>query len=836
LGIFLKILSPKRTVKYACFALLIFLTACNTTKNLTDQQFLVEKNKVIDKSNSKVSKDEVENFIKQKPNRKILSLIPFNLWLYNQIDKEKLAHHKEKRDARFDRINAKRIEKRHAKNEKRKRKGKAPKEPKLKDKDKPTFRESLLDIAEEPVIYDSVVTAQTSRQMQKYLFSKGYFYSKVRDSVSFNPNTKKARVFYFLNPGNQYFIENIHYSIPDEELSYYIFNDTIGRILKSGAPFDADVMQKERQRIMDNLVNNGYFYFEPDYIYFDIDSAVGNRKVNVTIGAKKFPVFANAEKDSVSYVKHPRFYLNNIYIITETTGRDFKNASFTDTLVYNDFIFLSNKPLAYKKDVLLHQVDFFKGQVFQKSLAERAYKRLLNLGVFRSVLIQYVKNPRYNDQLDCYIVCTPLIKQGITVETEGTNTYGNLGIDGSILYQNKNLFRGAELFELKMTGAIAAQQQLTTDETNKNVQSTFNTLQFGPELRFSVPRAIFPFSLLPFKKESLPRTFINSSLNYQSRPEFNRSIATVNYGFSFRYKNSLIRHDIIPFEVYMVKATLRSDFRNKLIENGDYFLLNSFIDHITTLSKYSMTYNGQLQKGSDKKRALNYFKVNLSSSGNILRALYKATGQPQDTAGRYRILDIPFAQFVKVDFDYRLYIRIRKKNRVVYRIAAGIGKPLANLNVLPYEQSFFSGGPNGIRAWRARTLGPGSYNGENVNAKYDKIGDLMLEGNIEYRFHIFKSFYGAWYTDCGNIWLLKPDPSKPGGEFRSDKFVNEIAFGSGFGIRWDLNFFVLRLDLGVPLKDPKRDEGERWLFHPNVKKDDKPWNRTILNFGIGYPF
>jgi outer membrane protein assembly factor BamA len=281
---------------------------------------------------------------------------------------------------------------------------------------------------------------------------------------------------------------------------------------------------------------------------------------------------------------------------------------------------------------------------------------------------------------------------------------------------------------------------------------------------------------------------------------------------------------------------LRSDFRDKLIDNGDYFLLNSFIDHITTLSKYSLTYNGQLRKGSDLKRALNYFKVNLSSSGNILRALYRATEQPQDTAGRYLILGIPFAQFVKIDFDYRLYIKVRKKSRVVYRIAAGIGKPLDNLNVLPYEQSFFSGGPNGIRAWRARTLGPGSYNGENVNAKYDKIGDLMLEGNIEYRFHIFKSFYGAWYTDCGNIWLLKPDPSKPGGEFRSEKFLNEIAFGSGFGIRWDLNFFVLRLDLGVPLKDPKRDEGERWLFHPNVKKDEKPWNRTILNFGIGYPF
>src|SRR6202008_1397228 len=180
-----------------------------------------------------------------------------------------------------------------------------------------------------------------------------------------------------------------------------------------------------------NLLNNGYYYFEPDYIYFDIDSGLPDRKIDVTISAKKFPTFANSEKDSITYVTHPRFYVNNIYIITENIKGSYQNEFFKDTIRHEDLIFLNNQPLHYRYDVITHNIEFFKGQVFQKALAEKTYKRLLNLGVFRTVLIQYVKNPKYNDQLDCYIVCQPIIKQAINIESEGINTSGNLGLDGS---------------------------------------------------------------------------------------------------------------------------------------------------------------------------------------------------------------------------------------------------------------------------------------------------------------------------------------------------------------------------------------------------------------------
>lgn len=829
--------TPKRfrILKFALIGLTILLSSCNITKKLNENEYLVERNKIVGLDKINLPKESIEAFIRQKPNRKILTIFPFNLWLYNQVNQNKLVRKKALRDVRFEQINEKRTEKNKIRNARRSKKGKKPKDPKLKNKDKPTLRESILEAGEEPVIYDSLTTKQTSKQISKFLFSKGYFYAKVHDSVAFNKSAKKVRVYYFLNPGKLYAFDNISYSIPDANLARYIYKDTSSCLIKAHSSFDADIMQSERERITNNLLNNGFFYFESDFIYYNVDSISSKPKINLTICAKQFPTFINEQKDSTILVPHPRFTINNIYIITENTKGFYKDEAFRDTTIFNDYTYIHNHPLAYRLSIITNNIEFSKGQVFQKNLAEKTYRRLLNLGLFRSPLIQFVQSSQSKSGLDCYIICNPVVKQSITFETEGTNTSGNLGIAGNLLYQNKNLFRGAELLEIKLNGAVAAQKQFntTTEQSNiDNIKSTFNTLQFGPEIKFSVPRVAFPFSLFPFKKDASPRTFINTSLNYQSRPEFSRTITNINYGFTFKTKQGLIKHDLIPIEAYIVKAKLFGTFKQDLLALNDYFLLNSFVDHITTLSRYSITFNNQTNPNSSKsKKVLTYIKVNVASSGNLLRAAYNLTNQPKDTAGRYYIFKTPFAQFLKVDFDYRLYVPLYKKSRLVYRLASGIGKPLSNLNVLPYEQSFFSGGPNSVRAWRARTLGPGSYaQPSSVTARYDKVGDLLIEGNVEYRFHIFRDFYGAWFIDAGNVWLIYKDPAKPNGDFELNRFYKEIAVGSGLGLRWDLSFFVLRLDAAVPIRDPKYAENDRWTFNK------KPLNQIILNFGIGYPF
>jgi hypothetical protein len=824
------------------FSLAEIFISCNPTKKLQPHEYLLDKVEIVNAKETNQPKENFEAFYRQKPNRKLFRYVHFFVWWYNLFDEEKIKQKRIARNLKYDKINSERVLRAEKKNEERVKKGKKTKTPKLKDKSTLLLVESVRDIGEPAVIFDSSLTEQTRLQLVKFLFSKGYFNNRVTDTIEFDKNSKKLTTKYILYPRAPYTVNKITYLMEDERLGAMVLKDTINTLLKTGMQYDTEKLQAERQRITDFALNNGYFYFENAYVNFDIDSNYNNNSVSVVINLKKFAKAASSSNDSLIYVNHPRMKVENVYIITEAVYGDIKEAKFTDTLKTkkDGTVFLLNKRLAYRQPIIINNTDIYRGQWFRKDTSERTYKQLLGLGIFKNVTIKFIKNDNYSTRLDCYIICNPLLKQSLTAETEGTNTSGNLGIDGSVVYQNKNFFRGGELIEFKLQAAILAQRQFANDTTTYinsvedavdlgRLQKTFNTIQFGPEFTFSVPRAFFPFSLLPFKKDMLPRTYVKTSLNYQASPEFSRVITNIDYGFNFLSYKGRLRHNFVPFEAYLVRAKLASSYIDYLQNLNDAFLLNSFNDHITTLSKYSITYTSK-ENSNTSRKTVHYLKATLSSSGNILRQYFKSTSATPDSLGRYLLFKIPFAQFVKGDIDYRIYIPVRAKSRLVYRVAGGIGKPLQNLGVLPYEQSYFSGGPNSVRAWRARTLGPGGYNPGEIQTRYDKIGDILLEGNVEYRFHIIKSFNGALFVDAGNVWRLKKDETKPNGEFIISNFPDQIAIGGGMGIRWDLSFFVLRFDLAAPLKDPKYPIGDRWTF------DKEPWKQLVANFGIGYPF
>lgn len=831
-----KILLHKNTKKWVLPILLfLFVCSCNPTKKLLPNEYLVDKVEIKNTKETNLPSEDFEAFIRQKPNRKLFRLTHFYVCWYNLFDANKIAEIKQKRNVRYDTINAERIRKTDLKNIERAKKGKKSKIPKLKDKDEPILRESIRDIGEPAVVLDSSSTEQTRSQLSKYLFSKGFFNNLVTDTIVLKKNNKRAIIEYKVRANYPYKISNITYKMDDEKLGALILSDSIHTLLKRGMIYDIDKFQAERQRITDYALNNGYYYFENAYIGFNIDSNATKHTVNVEIHLKKFTRAYSSTNDSLVFVNHTRYKLQNVFVITEQVVGNMREIPFKDTLRVKNksIVYLLNNPLAYRKVLIANYIDLYKGQLFRKDTAEQTYKQLLGLGIFKNVSIKFLKSVDYSNQLDCYIVCSPLVKQSITTESGVTNTSGNPGFDLSVVYQNKNFFKGGELIELKLQGSVIGQKQFNSqDQTDANInelQKIFNTVQFGPELTFSVPRAFFPFSLLPFTKEMSPRTYIKSSLNYQSGSQFSRVITNISYGFNFKSNQGRLRHDIIPFESYLVRAQLFGNYRKELEKLNDAFLLNSFLDHITTLSRYGLTYTSK-ENSNTSRKPVSFIKWNIMSSGTILRKYYESTGKQPDSLNRYLIFKIPFAQFLRTDIDYRIYIPIRKKSRLVYRVAGGIGKPLTNLSVIPYEQSFFSGGPNSIRAWRARTLGPGGYDPTNSQTRFDKIGDILLEGNIEYRFHIIKSINGAMFVDAGNIWRLKEDPAKPNGEFLLDRFYKEIAMGAGMGLRMDLGFFVIRLDLATPLRDPKYPDGDRWTY------DKKPWTNIVANFGIGYPF
>jgi len=792
----------------------------------------------VDVSNYKetgIQKENFEAFYKQRPNRRFLGKFDFYIWWYSLFDNEKIQAKKNIRNLKYDRKNAEKTLKYEKKNAKRLAKGKSPKQPKLKDKESSTLMENIRDIGEAPVLLDSQLIIQTRLQLSRYLFSKGYFNNKVSDTVIVSKNRKRANIIYRLHPLWPYTINSVRFNIEDKTLKPILEPDTSNSFLKKNDRYDLEKIQDERRRITQYLLNRGYYYFETAYVDFQVDSNYTDQSVSIQVSVKKFLKAPVSNSDSVTYHNHIRYKIGNIYILPEFVVGDARSVNFTDTIStrYPGTWFLLNKEMDYKQFLIIDNIELKKGRYFSKDTAELTYKQLLGLGAFRNVTIQFYQDLKNANELDCYIICAPVLRQSLTAETEGTNTSGNFGISGSLVYQNRNLFKGGELLEFKIEGSVLAQKSLNTvdsvSSSGKDPNSIFNTFQFGPEITFSIPRAFFPFSALPFRKDMMPRTYLKTSLNFQSSLDYNRNIINVSYGFNYRSNNKRLRHDIIPIEVNAVKAVLTDSYEQELLSYNDAFLLNSFQDHLTILMKYILTYTSKESIIAGKKTA--YFaRFNLQSAGNLLRQFFELSDRKQDTAGSYLIGGIPFAQFLKGDIDFRIYVPVHKKSRIVYRIVGGIGVPFKNLSVLPYEQGFFSGGPNSVRAWRARTLGPGGYDPSNSTLRYDKIGDILIEGNIEYRFHIIKAFNGALFVDAGNIWRLKPDESKPNGEFEWNSFVDQIAIGAGAGLRWDMNFFVLRLDFAIPIKDPKLPEGQRWTF------DKKPFQYGIFNFGIGYPF
>jgi outer membrane translocation and assembly module TamA len=823
----------------------LIASSCNPTRKLKANEYLLVENEIIDNTTT-LDKEEIKSYIKQQPNRRILGLIRFHLGIYNLVDQKKMKARKIVHDKKMA-----------AKNEKRRAKGK-------KDKDRLTWREWLLDIGEAPVLLDSTLMNKSARQIKLFLNNKGYFNSEVHDSVVVHRSNdslvhgRKASVYYFIKAGKPYTIRNIKYKVEDDLLAYYVYNDTIARKIQPGQNYDVDNLQAERDRITSSLKNTGYYYFTREYVYFKADSNLNSRQIDITIGIKKFATLATEQGDSIVESNHKKYYVRNIYVQTDFNSVQ-PNEPSRDTTWYNasthkssktrmedhSYIFIHNGSLQYRPFVIADEITISKGELYQAENAEATYRRLADLRAFKLVSVRFRESGP--DQLDCFIQLTPILKQAYTLQGEGTNTAGNLGIAGSFVYQNKNTLRGAEILEIKLKGALEAQKLINETDVNDNDNLTlFNTVEIGPEISLNVPRPLFPFNLRKYPKLATPKTVFTSYFNFQQRPEYSRSIYNLSYSFNRKhepkkiFKGAVIRYSLFLPEISYVKVNPTANFAEALQNSSNLLLINQFTDHLTPVIRWVPVISNQ------RARKKNYYFIRFSAeeSGNMLRWLGAGKDNPDPATGGYRISKVIYSQYLRADIDIRHYTDFTKHNKLVLRFAYGEGVPQKNLGVLPFERSFFAGGSNSIRAWRARSLGPGSFQ-SSFGESFDQIGDKQLEGNIEWRFNVIKMVNAALFVDAGNIWLRKADPRRPLAEFDLDRFHKEIAVGTGLGIRVDFNFFIIRLDAGLKLRDPKFGQEGRWVIRHVF--DDK-WKENYtdyfghkysfvnLNLGIGYPF
>lgn len=756
----------------------IFLYSCNPTKYVPEGETLLDKYN-IKVNNGGIKPNALEPYIKQRPNKKIFGS-RFHLGLYNlsDIEKEKGIH------------------------------------------------KWLREIGEEPVIFDLYAADKSSEQIRSYVSSKGYFDGKVDESIGISKG--KTTVTYNVDLSRPYLIRNIEFEIADSNLYKLYCHDSINSVIVRGKPYDVDILQMERLRFERIVRDHGFYEFSSDYITFRVDSTVGNRQVDIKLNVRNFSVVDH--NNYIHQAPHYIYTINNIYIYPDFVPGDALEGGESyfqklDTTFYRGYYFIgpAEKP-AVKYDFIIQSLYLNPGATYNITNTERSREHLLGSRVYRLVNISFNEIPAEEGltntvkKIDCLIQLTLLSKQSYKIELEGTNSGGSLGGALNLVYQNKNLFRGAELFSMKLRGAYEANRQ---DNTRLEP-----TQEYGAETSLRLPDFLIPFlKNEEFIKKYNPTTNIVAAYNYQNMPFYIRTMANTSFGYNWKAGN-YNEHFVNPLQFNIVKLdTIDPDFA-KQVESSSY-LAYAYQDVLIIGGSYSYIFNNQLIK---KSRDYWFLRWNMESSGNLLNTVNRISNPDQPDTVAYKFLGQPFAQYFKTDIDLRYNYRIDQVSSIVYRGFFGIGIPYGNSRAIPFERQYFGGGANGIRGWQVRTLGPGTYTPDTTFL--NQTADIKLEFNSEYRFKLFWILEGAVFVDAGNIWNFREDKDRPGSQFKLKSFYNDFAIGTGMGIRFDFSFFLARLDLGMKLRDPAIDEGSKWIImnHPYNQSDFAAF------ISIGYPF
>jgi hypothetical protein len=757
------------------------MTSCTPTRYVPEGEYLLGKNK-IEVTKKNIPQDRIKGYIIQKPNKKLLGMRLY-LFLYSlsDITREKGPH------------------------------------------------SWLRRIGEEPVIYNSSLTALSKGQIKQYLENKGYYHAVVKDTVVYHGRNAKVR--YQINTFEPFRIRNISYFFEDTGLISHILPDTVNSRLSKGMRFDKEILQEERVRIENHLKEQGYFRFSKEYIFYDAAVDRDNYSVDLVMRIREYVEGKPDPRTKVKYHHPYRLRQVNVYpdfSYGELPQPSRKKTMLADTVKYHDIFFISPGKSNVKPSVIANASFLLPGQPYKQSYVNRTYRNLADLNLIRYTNITFwesdsVPPDQFYRFVDCHIELAQKKVQSYQTELAGTNSAGDLGVRGNILYQNMNLFRGAEVFNLKLTGAIEALKNRS--------ESKYKSMQeIGLESSIVFPKFFSPFRMEGFVRRFSPKTSISAAFNYQSRPDYTRSIA--NASFSYRWRASpYITHTIWPIEINYVQI-----YEN--VSSGEFLdsirttpLGYSFEDHLVNVARYGMELNNQT---IGKRKDFVFTRVNIESAGNLVNLTRHVFSESRPDSGQ--VFGVPYFQYMRGDLEFSFYNIIDKQNTFVYHLFIGLGFPYGNSMSMPYEKKYYGGGPNSLRGWSTRDVGPGSFARQDSVERSiyyypNRTGDMKLEANVEYRFKVIWKMGAAIFLDAGNVWDLQKDPEKPGADFAWNRFYKELAIGTGFGARFDFSFFLLRLDFGIRLRDPALKEGERWIGFKGFGLDD-----LHIKFGIGYPF
>lgn len=751
------------------------MVGCSPTRHVPEDEYLLDRVKIVT-DNKDITSQTLKTYIQQHPNYRILGFIPFKLSVYNLSSKDTT-----------NRINR-----------------------------------WLRNIGDEPVIFSQEDMEASCLQLSKALSNMGYMHAHIHaDTTSHN---RRMLVTYNIKTNEPFYIDTILYDIPHHAIDSIVHSQP--SFIQEGMLLDRSLLSQERDRLTSLIRKGGYYAFGKEMITFNADTLSTTRAVDLTI--KVLPMPSTQSDVPPSYDNHQVYRINEVFFVTDPslTNIDLTRVDVSNAERYKDFNIVYGDNRYLSPGAMVENCFIEPGDLYNPDMVERTYTSFSRLTYLRNINIRFL--PHSTDEgeklIDCYIFLSPGKSQSISAEIEGTNSEGDLGVAAQLTYQHRNIFKGSELLTAEVRGAY------------ESISGTFQGFindhytELGGRIGLKVPKLLFPFFSYDLRRRIPATTEFDLSLNFQQRPEYTRIIA--GGGWRYNWSRGEHRHRLDLFDINYVYLPQYMEGFFEQIAPTNPLLRYSYEDHFIMSIGYNY-YTSNIPSSTPLQRTTlkNAYtlRTSIETAGNILYGISNAIGSTNDDG--YKIFGIRYSQYVKGNVDYSFLHNFSHRHSLAIHTGLGIGIPYGNSTVLPFEKRFYSGGANSVRGWSVRTLGPGSYNGQNnMNSFIYQCGDIRLDLSVEYRAKLFWKIESALFIDAGNIWTIADYETQPGGVFRFDKFYKEIAIAYGLGLRLNFDFVVIRADFGMKAYNPAKD-AVKWAIANPIFSRDFAWHLTI-----GYPF
>ena len=671
-------------------------------------------------------------------------------------------------------------------------------------------------LGEPPILATNVDLEKNSSILQNRLQNEGYFIAQVNGDTVSKKNSRIVKAVYSIQTGPAYHYRKVIFPQENDDLDTAVTGTSKLSLLKVGDKYDLDIIKAERIRIDARLKEEGFFYFAPEDLIMRYDSTIAGHQVDMFVKVKA------STPDEASWI----YKVRNIYVYPKYTLKD-TSAKLDSAVKYDWYNVIDPKktvrPYVFKNTVLLHP-----GEVYNRTEHNNSLSRFIELGPFSYVKNEFQDVTPDSAYLDIYYYLTQSKKKSLTAEIVARQTSANYdGTQFDISFRNKNTFKGAELFTLTFL--------TSTDKQFGSYNNGYNVYQFGVQPSISWPRFISPFNISS-DNAFIPHTILLAGYTYIDRNKL-YTLNSYNGSFGYQWKPNLHKqHQLDLIDItYVDAANVTQLYIDSIRATRNPTLTHVINNQFTFGPSYAYTYDNSTE---DFRVNSLYYMGKVSLSANLYGLITGA-----DTLGGKvsKLFGTPFDQYVKLENEIRYFHKLGPNSKLATRFMVDVGIPYGNSTILPYSQQFFIGGPNSLRGFQARSIGPGSYYPPSsvTNASQflpDESGDIKIEGNVEYRAKLFSIVEGALFVDAGNIWLMHPQYGLPGAAFGKN-FLTQIAADAGFGLRFNLSVLILRTDFGFPILEPYQPPSQRAIID-GIDFRDSGWHGSdvVFNLAIGYPF